>query len=157
QNPYFKRVNMAFCLVADRLAEVNDRLVQSPHVASIEIPLPDRDERERFCEWAARQPDFARLSDFAPAQLAELANGLSLTNLHVLLSQGRTGTARVDASRFKQLKKTMIERQCQGLVEFVEPKHTLDLVVGQQAAKDRLRQDAELILKGQLDAAPMGY
>ena len=157
QNPYFKRVNMAICLVADRLAEVNDRLVQSPHVASIEIPLPDRDERERFCLWSAGQPDFAKLSDFAPAQLAELSNGLSLTNLQVLLSQGRTATTRVDAARFKQLKKTMIERQCQGLVEFVEPKHTLDLVVGQQAAKDRLRQDAELILKGQLDAAPMGY
>src|SRR5205814_3056420 len=29
--------------------------------------------------------------------------------------------------------------------------------VGQQAAKERLKQDAELIMKGQLDAAPMGY
>lgn len=157
QNPYFKRVNMAFCLVADRLAEVNDRLVQSPHVASIEIPLPDRDERERFCQWGAHQPDFAKLSDFTPAQLAELSNGLSLTSLQVLLSHGRNNTARVDAARFKQLKKTMIERQCQGLVEFVEPKHKLDLIVGQKAAKERLQQDAELILKGQLDAAPMGY
>jgi len=157
QNPYFKRVNMAFCLVADRLAEVNDRLVQSPHVASIEMPLPDRDERERFCQWVARQPDFAKLNDFTPAQLAELSNGLSLTSLQVLLSQGRNSTVRVDAARFKQLKKSMIERQCQGLVEFVEPRHKLDLVVGQEAAKKRLQQDAELILKGQLDAAPMGY
>ncbi len=157
QNPYFKRVNMAFCLVADRLAEVNDRLVQSPHVASIEIPLPDRDERKRYCQWVARQPDFAKLSEFTPEQLAELSNGLSLTSLEVLLSQGHNNTARIDAARFKQLKKTMIERQCQGLVEFVEPRHTLDLVVGQAAAKERLRQDAELILKGQLDAAPMGY
>jgi AAA+ superfamily predicted ATPase len=157
QNPYFKRVNMAFCLIADRLAEVNDRLVQSPHVASVEIPLPGRDERERFCQWVLKQPDFAKLSDFSPAQLADLSNGLSLTSLQVLLSHGRNSTARVDAARFKQLKKTMIERQCQGLVEFVEPRHKLDLVVGQQAAKERLQQDAELILKGQLDAAPMGY
>jgi len=157
QNPYFKRVNMAFCLVADRLAEVNDRLVQSPHVASVEIPLPDRDERERFCQWVLKQPDFAKLSDFSASQLAELSNGLSLTSLQVLLSHGRNSTARVDAAKFKQLKKTMIERQCQGLVEFVEPRHKLDLVVGQKAAKERLQQDAELILKGQLDAAPMGY
>src|SRR5262249_53095330 len=103
QNPYFKRVNMAFCLIADRLAEVNDRLVQSPHVASIEFPLPDRDERERYCQWVARHPDFGRLSDFTPAQLAELSNGLSLTSLEVLLSQGRGSTARVDTARFKQL------------------------------------------------------
>jgi AAA+ superfamily predicted ATPase len=157
QNPYFKRVNMAFCLIAGRLAEVNDRLVQSPHVAAIQIPLPDQRERERFCQWTMRSQDYARLTDFTPGQLAELSNGLGLTNLQVLLAQGRGGTSRVDQSRFKQLKKTMIERQCQGLVEFVEPRHTLDLVVGQNAAKERLRQDADLIMKGQLDAAPMGY
>lgn len=157
QNPYIKRVNIAFCLIADRLAEVNDRLVQSSHVVAIEIPLPDRDERQRFCEWMARSQEFSNLVDFTPAQLADLSNGLSLTNLQVLLTQGKRHAARVDQQRFKQLKKTMIERQCHGLVEFVEPRHTLDLVVGQEAAKERLKQDAELILKGQTDAAPMGY
>lgn len=157
QNPYIKRLNIAFCLIADRVAEVNDRLVQSPHVASIEIPLPDRDERERYCAWAARSGDVAKHTDFTPAQLAELSNGLSLTSLSVLLSQGKNNGQRIDPARFKQLKKSMIERQCQGLVEFVEPRHTLDLVVGQEAAKQRLRQDAELILQGRLDAAPMGY
>lgn len=156
QNPYFKRVNMGFCLVADRLAEINDRLIHSPHVATIEIPLPDRAERERFCEWVRRN-EKSQDGEFTPARLAELANGLSLTSLQVLLSHGRNTTTKVDANRFKQLKKTMIERECQGLVEFVEPKHTLDLVVGQQAAKERLKQDAELILKGQLQSAPMGY
>ena len=42
QNPLIKHVNMAFCLIVDRLAELNDRLVESPHVAAIEVPLPDR-------------------------------------------------------------------------------------------------------------------
>jgi SpoVK/Ycf46/Vps4 family AAA+-type ATPase len=51
----------------------------------------------------------------------------------------------------------MIERQCEGLLEFVEPKHTLDLLVGHEAAKQRLRQDADLLLRGRLEAAPMGY
>ncbi|MFN0052434.1 MAG: ATP-binding protein [Planctomycetales bacterium] len=157
QNPYVKRVNIAFCLIADRLAEVNDRLVQSSHVATIEIPLPSRAERERYCRWSARSDDYAQRTEFTPEQLAELSNGLSLTSLHVLLAQGKNQATRVDAARFKQLKKTMIERQCHGLVEFVEPRHTLDLVVGQAAAKERLKQDAELIQKGQLDAAPMGY
>ena len=51
----------------------------------------------------------------------------------------------------------MIERQCQGLVTFVEPKHTLDTVVGHVAAKQRLQQDAQWISKGRLETAPMGY
>jgi SpoVK/Ycf46/Vps4 family AAA+-type ATPase len=89
--------------------------------------------------------------------LAELSNGLSLTSLNVLLAQGKRGGRKVDADRFKKLKKSLIERQCQNLLEFVEPSHTLELVVGQQAAKDRLKQDAELLTRGHLDAAPMGY
>ena len=51
----------------------------------------------------------------------------------------------------------MIERQCRGLVEFVEPGHTLDMVVGYDEAKRRLREDAEQLSRGVLDTAPMGY
>ncbi len=151
QNPYIKRVSMTFCLLADQLAEVNDRLVQSPHVAALQLPLPDETERERFCAQAAGT------TESTPPELAKLSNGLSLSSLNVLLAQGKLSGRRVDGGRFRQLKKSLIERQCRGLLEFIEPKHTLDLVVGQEAAKDRLRQDAALLSHGQLEAAPMGY
>jgi AAA+ superfamily predicted ATPase len=157
QNPYIKRMNMAFCLIADKLSEINDRLEASPHVAPIEIPLPDRAAREDFAKWMAGKDEFAQLADFAPETLADLSNGLTLVNLHVALSQARQSGQRLDAMKFRQLKKGMIERQCQGLVEFVEPPHTLDMIVGQEAAKGRLREDAKLILGGELQAAPMGY
>jgi SpoVK/Ycf46/Vps4 family AAA+-type ATPase len=81
---------------------------------------------------------------------------LSLVNLNVLLSQGHSGSG-TDSNRFRRLKRSMIERQCQGLVEFVEPAHTLDMVAGVQAAKQRLREDAELILSHRYESAPMGY
>ena len=157
QNPHIKRVNMAFCLIADRLAEVNDRLVQSPHVATIEVPLPDRDERRRFAKWATRDEDLSKLTDFTPDQLADMSNGLSLTNLNVVLCQAARSERRVDHRRFGELKKDVIQRQCQGLIEFVEPGHTLDMVVGHTEAKRRLQDDARWISQGRLDAAPMGY
>src|SRR5262249_3056146 len=117
----------------------------------------DKSERERFAKSAGRAEEIAAVSDFTPSQLAELTNGLNLVNLQVLLSQGKRSGKRVDAARFRQLKKTLIERQCRGLLEFVEPTHKLDLVVGLQAAKARLSEDAALLSRGQLDAAPMGY
>ena len=157
QNPYIKRLNVAFCLLADKLSEVNDRLLHSPHVAAVEIPLPDREARERFVAAAAREEDFTRLTEFTPAQLAEGSSGLTLFNLSVLLAQGQRSGKRIDAGRFRQLKKAMIERQCRALLEFVEPAHKLDLVVGQAAAKERLRRDAELLTRGRLELAPMGY
>jgi ATP-dependent 26S proteasome regulatory subunit len=157
QNPHIKRVNIAFCLSADRVAEVNDRLVQNPYVTAIEVPLPDRDERRAFIDAAARGEQLAKATDFSSDQLADMSNGLSLVNLNVVLAQAVHADRRLDAQRFRLLKKTMIERQCRDLVEFVEPVHTLDLVVGYDEAKQRLRQDAEWITRGQTDAAPMGY
>jgi len=157
QNPYIKRVNVAFCLITEKLSEINSRLVQNPHVATIEVSLPGKAEREQFSRWMSRTQHLSQLTDFTPEQLAERANGLSLVNLNVLLSQAKHSDRRVDDRQFGELKKTLIERQCQNLLEFIEPSHTLDLVVGQQAAKDRLREDAALIVSGQLKAAPMGY
>ncbi len=148
QNPHIKRVNMAFCLVADKLGEVNERLVSSPHAATIEIPLPGEDQRRQFSCWAAGDKDLSQLGDFTSEQLAQMSNGLSLVNLNVILSQATRTERRVDQGRFRELKKTLVERQCRGLVEFVEPDYTLDLVVGHGEAKRRLQEDAQWIGQG---------
>jgi AAA+ superfamily predicted ATPase len=157
QNPYIKRVNMAFCLIVDKLAELNGRLVQNPHAATIEIPLPSIEERRRFIEKAAGENGAAKLKSFTPESLAHLTSGLNLTNLNVVLSRALRSDAGLEPQEFRKLKKAIIERQCQGLVEFVEPKHNLDMVVGHESAKERLRQDARWIGEGRLEAAPMGY
>ncbi|RJP32079.1 MAG: ATP-binding protein [Phycisphaerales bacterium] len=197
QSPYLKKVNVAVCLVADKLAEINDRLVQSPHVATVEIPMPDTEARRRFIEsehveiaagrcrlcGAASEGDGSAeagsdgataapgereggTTGISPARashqndaatLAEMSNGLSLVNLNVILSRARQKGGPIDASGFRRAKKDLIERQCQGLLEFITPNHTLDMVVGQEAAKKRLRADGELLTRGHLDAAPMGY
>src|SRR5262245_17741826 len=47
-NPYIKRLNVAFCLITEKLSELSERLVNSPHVATIEIPLPSAQERREF-------------------------------------------------------------------------------------------------------------
>jgi AAA+ superfamily predicted ATPase len=154
-NPYIKRLNIAFCLITERLSELSDRVVQNPHVATIEIPLPDLGERQRYIDYAVAGVEAAKLTGFTPQSLAQNSSGLSLVNLNVVLSQA---TSRgLDAKAFRKLKKSMIERQCQGLVEFVEPPHTLDLVVGQPEAKARLAQDAAWVSQGRLEMAPMGY
>jgi AAA+ superfamily predicted ATPase len=151
-NPYIKRLNIAFCLITDKLSEIAERLINSPYVATIEIPLPTADDRREFI--------LTRRASEVPTSstetLTKQSAGLSLVNLNVLLSQGN-GSGGVDPAQFRKLKKGMIERQCQGLVEFVEPPHRLDLLVGQPEAKARLEQDAAWITQGKLETAPMGY
>lgn len=200
QNPYIKRVNMTFCLIAETLTEVNKRLIQDPHVATIEVPLPDDATRRIFIETnfdlgldsapghspdghAATDPvgfDLMRAEDSieysdvtAPPTakpktdsppvgmsidaITQISNGLNLVNLNVAMSRSKLAGQAVDIKQFRGLKKGLIERQCQDLVTFLEPEHTLDMVVGHTAAKDRLRLDARWIVEGRLDAAPMGY
>jgi len=154
-NPYIKRLNVAFCLIADKLSELSERLVNSPHVATIEIPLPTVKERSEFIAATVADNAASKLGTMTVEGLAQNSAGLSLVNLNVLLSQG--GSRGLDMGQFRKLKKGMIERQCQGLVEFVEPPHRLELLVGQPEAKARLEQDAAWITQGRLDTAPMGY
>ncbi len=158
QNPYIKRTNIAICLLADRVAEVNERLAGSAHVARLELPLPSMPLRETFTTWFdGRDTVLGNLTDFTPAQLAELTSGLSLVSLERLLSQTAQSGRKLDRSRLKSLKKELIESQARGLVEFIEPPHTLADFVGNDAVKQRLVDDARLLAQGRLDAAPMGY
>ena len=156
-NPYVKRGSLAFVLVDSRLADINDRLSSSPHVASLELPLPDEALRQLWLKSLMDKTPFDTYSDFPPETLAKLTAGTSLTDLDILVRSSRETKQRLDAKQFKVRKKALIERQAQGLLEFVEPKYGLEMVVGHEAAKKRLLEDAELLRLGRLDVAPMGY
>src|SRR5262245_2318619 len=129
-NPYIKRLNIAFCLITEKLSEVAERLVNSPYVATIEIPLPSADDRREFIQsrpghlLSGSAPQGPALPSGSPLPvnsstietITKQSAGLSLVNLNVLLSQGNNSTG-IDPAQFRKLKKGMIERQCQGLVE----------------------------------------
>ena len=158
QNPYIKRHNIAICLLCDRLAEINERLVGSSHLANLEVAMPDAKAREEFVTWYDGQDGkLGNLTDFAPKQLADLTAGLNLVNIERLLARAGQSGEKLDAQALKRLKKGLIEQQARGLVEFVEPPHSLADFVGNDAVKQRLIDDAALLVKGRLDAAPMGY
>ena len=181
QNPYIKRVNMSFCLIAETLTEVNKRLVEDAHVATIEIPLPSAKVRRIFIETnfdlesdenndPAASPagkdkkegedesqEVVSNNSMSIESVTQVSNGLNLVNLNVAMSRSKLAGKSVDIKAFRDLKKGLIERQCHNLVTFLEPGHTLDMVVGHTAAKRRLQMDAKWIVEGQLDAAPMGY
>ena len=156
-SPHVKRLNMAFVLVDEKLADVSDRLAGNPHVATLEVPLPSEDERAIFIKASIGTVTIKDFSDFDVAELAKLTAGISLADLNVLVESARESGRRLDSTVFRSLKKRLLERQCRGLLEFIEPKWTLDTVVGHEAAKARLREDAQLLKRGRLDSLPMGY
>jgi len=158
-SPYIKRLNLAFVLIDPRLSSIAERISANPHVATIEVPLPSADERTAFLEnqFKVHGKDPAAVSDYSTAELGKLTAGIGLTDLEVLVRSAIEGNRRLDRGYFRELKKRLIERQAQGMLEFVEPKWGLDTVVGHEAAKKRLLDDAELLKRGEFDPVPMGY
>jgi AAA+ superfamily predicted ATPase len=158
QNPYIKQKNIAFCLLCDHLSEINDRLIGSAHVSTLEVAMPDAAAREAFLNWFdSNDGTIGNLTVFPLDQLAGLTAGLNLVNLERLLARTTASGQKLDAQALKRVKKGLIEQQAHGLVEFIEPPYTLDDFVGNDAVKHRLTDDAILLAKGRLDAAPMGY
>ncbi|MCA9669019.1 MAG: ATP-binding protein [Myxococcales bacterium] len=157
RNPYIKRVNFSFVLLSEKASDVSEAVVSSAHVQRVERGLPDRTERLAFIDWMRAGRDFSEISEVTPDNLASLTAGLTLVDVQgLMMSAIRTGD-RITLDSLKDDKKELIESACAGMVELVEPEHELDMVVGHDAAKKRLREDARLIREGHLDAAPMGY
>jgi hypothetical protein len=176
RSPVVRRVNLVFILLTESLARLHPILVQSGYTEEIFVPLPGQAERQTFI--AQRFPGYREDAE----RLAVLSAGLTLANLDNMMrlltgdAQSVAGQAKVagpetkdDAAteepaartdtdvRLVEIKKGLMEAQCPGLIEFVEPKYDLSAVAGHAAAKDRLTNDARLIRRGLLDAVPMGY
>jgi SpoVK/Ycf46/Vps4 family AAA+-type ATPase len=136
---------------------MHPRLVANPAITAIDLPLPDGAERERFALAAAASAGMPAEQNDAVKRTAALSAGLTLESLRAVITlSAREGTS-PDGPEFAAKKKDLIERSCHGLVEFIQPRLTLDAVAGHQAAKDRLEADARAIRRGQLESAPMGY
>jgi hypothetical protein len=105
-SPYVKRLNMAFVLIDPRLSSVAERLTGNPHVASIEVPLPDAEERTAFltAQLAASGKPVAEFSDYTVAELGKLTAGIGLTDLEVLVRSAAEGGRRLDRAYFRSLK-----------------------------------------------------
>ncbi|MFM9025119.1 MAG: ATP-binding protein [Planctomycetaceae bacterium] len=156
-NPLLRRVNAAIVLMADALAEVHPRLVTNPAVTTIDVPLPDAAERERFALSVAAASGMPAARTDAVKRVAAVSGGLTLESLRAVITLAAREGSDPDGPEFAARKKDLIERSCQGLVEFIQPRLTLDAVAGHEAAKDRLQADARAIRRGQFESAPMGY
>src|SRR5262249_48366933 len=88
-SPHVKQLNMAFVMTDEKLADLNDRLTGNPHIATIELPLPDEPGRKTYIDTVIGGSPVTEFSDFDSGQLAALTAGVSLTDLNVLIQSAR--------------------------------------------------------------------
>lgn len=157
QDPQFLAGDVSIVLIAENLAEMSPRLARNPYVSIIDIPLPTEDERLEYVKYKLEDRRVASISDVPMPALAKMTAGLSRINLDRILTEATERNIKVTTETLKDKKKELIQAECHGLLEFIEPPWNLDVVAGHGGAKKLLKNAASALKKGQLSALPMGY
>lgn len=155
---HFLGQNLAVFLIAENLNDLHPLLATNPRSTVIDIDLPGVPELlEAFGFLAGRYPK--ALSQFAvdPGVPAARLAGATLSSIESLLKTREHLGLPLAETDLADLKKSLVEKDSQGLIEFVEPSRTLGDYQGAEAVKEWLRQDIALWRQGDLQAMPMGY
>ena len=150
---------------ADRYADVTAGL-KAIQIISILTPPPASEEesreREAFIAGLLNGPD----SSERARKLAGLTAGLNRDEIKKLLAPGAQPVdvpadggerARQDIDRLiARRKREILERECFGLIEFVEPQHGFEVVGGMDEVKKDLMVIARSIREGETSRVPMG-
>jgi len=156
-DPQFLAGDLSIVLLVENLAEISGRLSRNPYVASIELPLPTENERQDYVRVKLEGKKLASISEVPAPALAKMSAGLSRINLDRILTEAVEREVKITSELLKDKKKEIIQAECHGLLEFIEPAHTLDSVAGHGRAKEMLRQAASALKKGRIEVLPMGY
>jgi hypothetical protein len=158
-DPAIAQSNIVTVLLSEGLHDLNALVVENPHAAALHLPLPSEADMLAYVTALSQTqfPDLAAKSDVGLETLATRLTGLSRVGARTAVSLALGNDKRITAPWLAEIKKELIEREGQGLLDFVESPFTLDNVAGHDAVKAWLREDTELLKKGALRALPMGY
>ena len=158
-DPAITQANIVTVLISEGLHDLNDLVVDNPHAASLHVPLPDEAEMSAYVQALATSqfPELPAKTEVPFETLGSRLTGLSRVGARTAISVALRTEGRITASWLSKIKKDLIERECQGLLEFIESPFTLDNVAGHEPVKAWLREDTLLLKKGALRALPMGY
>lgn len=156
-DPLFTQGDTSIILLTENLTELNSKLTASPLTVKVSIPIPDEDVREKFLQFLQSQEKLLLDSRLTPAVMARMTGGLNLVNLNQIAAESFQEDLPISLDSLKLKKKTIIENEAGGLLEFIESAFDLSLVSGHDFVKRRFQSAAKAIKQGRLDVLPMGY
>ena len=150
--------DQAVFLVADRSSNLHSLLVREGAIQQSELPLPDQNEVSRALAALSGEGTMA-LQNFGGRlpELGQALRGTTLTSVETLVRKREFEQSPLEADDVGRLKRELVEKDCEGLIEFIEPDRNLSQVLGLKVAKTWLKDDLALWKQGELEAMPMGY
>jgi hypothetical protein len=157
-DPTIAEQHCATFLLTENLNDLHPLVARNPQSACVVVPLLQQVELI---------PALSYLNTLYPVPLksfpgdfsepAAALAGATLSSIETLLQTRQHHGKELTPQDLVALKKDLVEKDAQGLIEFIKPDRTLDDLHGQAAIKTWLRQDISLWRSGDLAALPMGY
>lgn len=144
-------------LISENLNGLHPLVAESSRVCAINVPLPNVQAVNELLEFLKPQCAVALDQYENLSFVASRLVGATLMSVEQLLRRREHDKLPLDDRSLATLKKQLVERDCKGLIDFVEPDRSLENVVGLDGVKQWLRQDIALWRSGELEALPMGY
>ncbi len=145
-------------MLTGSLTELSRRITRNPRVGALQVKLPDEGERADFIGHI--KPELA--ADDA-ALLSRVTAGLQLRQMQDLIAPYQAGaseeTGEPDVLPIPEImarKKEILEQECFGLIEVIEPGHGFDVVGGMEPIKNVLNRMAQHVVAGRRKQVPMG-
>lgn len=158
RDPLFLAHDTTIILTVENLALLDSKLTRNPFIPKNEIILPALPDRQNYIEEHLVSEHPSSLDPAVTTETAaKLTSGLSLIQLNRLWAFSDRNQISLNLEVLKEKKKEVIESECFGLLEFIEPKTNLDMVAGHGVARKKLRQAARAIAGGKTEILPMGY
>jgi hypothetical protein len=149
---------LATFLVTENLNDLHPLIVNNPRAARVKIALPSPDQLSQAFEFLnPTYPSALREFTGRMQAVAQQLAGSTLGAVETLLKTREYTRQCLEPDDLVQLKKQLVEKDCNGLIEFIESGRTLDDIHGQEKVKEWLRQDIALWQQSDLAAMPKGY
>lgn len=150
--------SLATFLVTENLNDLHPLIVNNTRAAQVKVPLPTPDDLTAALSLLEPEAKTA-LSSYAGklGEVAQQLSGATLGSIESLLRTREYKKQAIGPADLVQLKKELIERDANGLIEFVKPDRSLADLHGQDKVKQWIRQDLALWRSDDLQAMPMGY
>jgi hypothetical protein len=150
--------SLVTCLLTDNLNDLHPLITRNPRTGTIQIPPPTASEIRAVL--ALSEADYPKALAEFKGKLSILADqlvGASINSIEELLKLRQYAGEGIQVGDLIAVKKSLVEKDCDNLIEFIESNRTLDDLHGQRGLKDWLRQDVALWRESRLQALPMGY
>ena len=158
-DPAILQSNIVTVLLTEQLNDLNEEVINNPHPAKLKVPLPDDKDMLDYVKTleSSAFPDMQKKCEVPLEVLARRLTGLSRIGARTVIGQALNNDKTITSSWLTRMKKDAIEKETNGLLEFIESTFTLDNLAGSEAIKAWLRQDGQLLKKGAINSLPMGY